>query len=48
MMPATVTNLAEWKASHPQALKLWNAQCRFASEWSVAWFKMWLLSFYNR
>lgn len=47
-MTATVTNLAQWKASHPPALKLWQAQCRFASEWSVAWFKMWLLAFYNR
>ena len=25
MMPATVTNLADWKASHPPALKLWRA-----------------------
>ena len=42
-MPATVTDLAQWKASHPPVLKLWQAQCRFASEWSVAWFKMWLM-----
>lgn len=47
-MIASVTDLQEYRRSHPPALKLWNAQCRFASEWSVAWFKMWLLAFYNR
>jgi hypothetical protein len=39
-MPATVTNLTEWKAAHPPILMLWNAQCRFVSAWSVACFKL--------
>lgn len=32
-MPATVTNLNQWKASHPPALKLWQAQCRCVAAW---------------
>lgn len=39
-MPATVTDLKEWKAAHPPMLMLWQAQCRFVSAWSVACFKL--------
>lgn len=32
-MPATVTNLAQYRASHPPLLQLWQAQCRLTSAW---------------
>ena len=32
-MPATVTDLAQWRASHPPMLRLWQAQCRLAAAW---------------
>lgn len=32
-MPATVTNLAHYRASHPPILRLWQAQCRLAALW---------------
>lgn len=32
-MPATVTDLAQWRASHPPIVRLWDAQCRLASAW---------------
>ena len=37
-MPATVTNLAHYRATHPPIVRLWNAQCRMACAW-------WSLSF---
>lgn len=35
-MPATVTDLAYWRATHPPLLRLWQAQCRLG----VAWFDL--------
>lgn len=32
-MPATVTDLAQYRASHPPIVRLWDAQCRLASAW---------------
>lgn len=32
-MPATVTTLADYRASHPPIVRLWNAQCRVACAW---------------
>lgn len=32
-MLAPVTNLAEWRASHPPVLRLWQVQCQLASSW---------------
>lgn len=41
-MPATVTNLQDWKASHPPMLKLWNAHCRCVSAWWALYFRAFL------
>ena len=35
-MPATVTDLAHWRATRPPLLRLWQAQCRLG----VAWFDL--------
>lgn len=32
-MPATVTNLAQYRASHPPIVQLWNANCRMLGAW---------------
>ena len=33
-MPATVTNLAHYRATHPPIVRLWNAQCRLLAGWA--------------
>lgn len=33
-MLASVTNLAEYRATHPPIVRLWNAQCRLMLGWA--------------
>lgn len=32
-MPATVTHLDQYRATHPPILRLWNANCRLVAGW---------------
>lgn len=33
-MLASVTNLAEYRVTHPPIVRLWNAQCRLLAGWA--------------
>lgn len=39
-MPATVTDLAHWRATHPPLLRLWQAQCRVTVAWCDLSFRL--------
>lgn len=42
-MPAQIVNLAQWKASHPRALKCFNAAVRCWWNWTaLAWYPWWI------
>ena len=38
-MPARIVNLAEWRASHPPLVRLWQAQCRASAAWWGLFFR---------
>lgn len=39
-MPATITDLAHWRTTHPPLLRLWQAQCRLAVVWCDLSFRL--------
>ena len=39
-MPATITDLAHWRATHPPLLRLWQAHCRMTAAWCDLSFRL--------